>query len=491
MQMTDRTDYRVSLLHELCQLPKETEWVEFKCDNANPVAIGEYISALSNSAALVGKANAYLIWGVAERDDGYDVVGTTFRPSRAKKGNEELENWLLRLLSPRIHFRFVELEADGKPVSMVEIPRATHRPVQFQGIEYVRVGSYKKKLKDHPEKERELWQVFNVTPFEALVAAEGLEGSDVLAKLDYPAYFQLLEAPLPENRDRILERLAVDRMIAQRDDGRWDILNLGAVLFARDLNDFRHLGRKALRIVEYDGEGRTHTRREHLENKGYAGSFESVIALLKSMLPENEVIGEALRKTVPMYPELAIRELVANVVIHQDFTMTGTGPMVEIFDGRLEITNPGEPLVETARFLDNPPQSRNEALASFLRRIGICEERGSGVDKVVFQTELYQLPAPLFEVTGGHTRAVLFAHRAFGDMDKQDRIRACYLHACLQYVQRKRMTNASLRGRFGIEEKNRAQVSRVISDTVKAEWIRPHDPESGSRRHASYVPFWA
>jgi len=363
--------------------------------------------------------------------------------------------------------------------------------VQFQGIEYIRVGSYKKKLKDFPEKERELWRIFDVTPFEQQVAVERVSGSDVLALLDYPTYFKLLNVPLPEARDGILGRLSDDRMIQASQGGPWDILNLGAILFASDLSKFRHLARKAVRVVEYDGEGRVRTKREHQGHLGYAAGFEGLIGFLKGVLPENEVIGEALRKTVPMYPELAIRELVANAIIHQDFTRTGTGPMVEVFDGRLEITNPGEPLMDTRRFLDTPPQSRNEALASFLRRVGICEERGSGVDKVVFETESYQLPAPLFEVVGEHTRAVLFAHKSFADMDKADRIRACYLHACLQYVQRQQMTNSSLRKRFGIEKKNSSQVSRVIGDAVEAGLIRPYDPESESRRLASYVPFYA
>jgi len=443
----------------------------------------------ANSAALCGKANAYLVWGVA--DVTHELVGTTFRLSRARRGNEELENWLLRLLDPRIHFRFIEFEADGKHISMIEIPRAAHQPVQFQGVEYIRVGSYKKKLKDFPERERALWRIFDVTPFEQRVATERVSGADVLYQLDYPSYFKLLDVPLPENRDAILARLADDHMVQPREGGQWDILNLGAVLFASDLSRFLHLARKALRVVEYDGGGRVHTKRERQDHMGYAAGFEGLIGFLKDMLPENEVIGEALRKTVPMYPELAIRELVANAIIHQDFTMTGTGPMVEIFDGRLEITNPGEPLMDTKRFLDTPPQSRNEALASFLRRIGICEERGSGVDKIVSQTELYQLPAPLFEVVGGHTRAVLFAHRTFAAMYKADRVRACYLHACLLHVQRQQMTNSTLRQRFGIHERNRAQISRVISDTIDAKLIRPYNPESESRRHASYVPYWA
>jgi len=122
--------------------------------------------------------------------------------------------------------------------------------------------------------------------------------------------------------------------------------------------------------------------------------------------------------------------------------------MVEIFDDRVEITNPGEPLVDTLRFVDTPPKSRNDGVASLMRRFRICEERGSGIDKVISQVELFQLPAPLFEVPEGFTRVVLFAHRPLTEMDKADRIRACYLHACLRYVTRQPMTNASVRERF-------------------------------------------
>jgi len=197
-----------------------------------------------------------------------------------------------------------------------------------------------------------------------------------------------------------------------------------------------------------------------------------------------------LRRDVPVYPELAVRELVANAIIHQDFFIRGSGPMIEIFSDRMEITNPGIPLVRTERFLDSPPRSRNEALASFLRRAGICEERGSGIDKVVFQTELYQLPAPLFEVAEEHTRALLFAPKPLREMEKDDRVRACYLHACLKYVNREFMTNATLRERFGIDPKNSALASRIIRDTVEQELIRLSDPDS-SRKHSKYIPFWA
>lgn len=418
------------------------------------------------------------------------MIGTAFDPAKTRVGNDELESWLLRLLNPKINFRFYPIQADGKPVVLLEIGAAFRHPVQFKNTEFIRVGSYKKKLKDFPEKERELWRVFDRIPFEREIAAENVTVEEILKLLDYPAYFDLLSLPLPEGRDGILAALAADEMIAAGKSGKWNITNLGAVLFAKRLADFRPLRRKAMRVVLYKGEGRVETVREQEGTKGYATGFEGLIGFVTNLLPSNEVIGQALRKEVPMFPELAIRELVANAIIHQDFHLTGTAPMVEIFSNRMEITNPGLPLVKTDRFLDSPPKSRNEALASFMRRIGVCEERGSGVDKVVFQTEFYQLPAPLFETSDEHTRAVLFAHREFREMDKADRIRACYLHACLRYVQRDFMTNTTLRDRFGIEEKNSSMASRIIRDTIEAGLIRCHDETVGSKAR-KYLPWWA
>ena len=481
-------DYLAGLVRELCQLPHETEWVEFKVGNRDPQAIGEYISALANATALHGKTCGYLIWGIEDRT--HAIVGTRFLPSTMKKGNEPLETWLLRMLSPRIEFRFHEVTIDEMRVVLLEIDRASRHPVAFGGIEFIRVGSSKKKLKEYPEKERALWRLFDRVSFEDGVAAERIRGEEILLKLDYPTYFDLLEVPLPDGRAAILDALQRDRLIAPCEAGGFNITHLGALLFARNLGDFPPLKRKAMRVIQYRGTGRTETLKEQESVRGYASGFEGLIGSINGMLPANEVIGPALRQTIPMFPELAVRELVANALIHQDLLVTGAGPMVEIFDDRLEITNPGEPLVDTQRFLDSPPTSRNEALASLMRRFRICEERGSGIDKVVAQVEYYQLPAPLFEMPPNFTRVVLFSHKALSNMDKADRLRACYLHACLKYVTRSFLTNASLRERFGIEERNKATVSRYIREAVEAGMIKPFD-EDAARRLMKYVPFWA
>lgn len=480
--------YWASLTNELRSLPRETGWLEFKHNNAEPQEIGEYISALANTAALEGKAHAYLLWGVD--DTTHAAIGTSFDPSRKRIGNEELESWLLRQLAPKIGFHFVRLEQDGLPLVLLEIDCAYRHPVQFGGAEFIRIGSYKKRLKEFQEKERELWRVLDATPFERLPAVEKVSADEVLKRLDYPSYFDLVDRPLPDGRAAILEALAADRLIESAGGGYWNVMNLGAILLAKQLSDFGRLQRKAVRVIVYKGKGRVETLREQTGTKGYASGFEGLIGFINGLLPVNEVIGQALRKAVPVYPELAIRELVANALIHQDFSITGSGPMVEIFDDRMEITNPGLPLVDTARMLDSPPRSRNEALASLMRRMGICEERGSGVDKVVSQAEFYQLPAPAFEVVGDSTRSTLFAPRTLTQMDQADRVRAVYLHACLRYVQREFMTNSSLRERFGIDTKNSATASRLIKEALGAGVVRLHDPDAAPKLRR-YVPSWA
>ncbi len=488
--MTNRRDrdYLLGLVRELRRLPHETEWVEFKVDQRDPRAIGEYVSALANAAALHDKARAYVLWGI--EDGAHAVVGTRFSPGAAKQGAEPLETWLLRLLNPRIDFRFREVSVDERRVVLLEIDRAAHRPVAFEGVEFIRVGGTKRKLKDYPEKERALWRRFDRTRFEDGVAAERLSGEETLLRLDYPAYFHLLGRPLPDGRAAILEALQQDRIVAPCEAGGFDVTNLGAILFARNLGDFPPLARKAARVVEYRGRGRTEALGEREETTGYAAGFEGLIGYVDARLPKREEIGPALRRTVPEFPEPAVRELVANALIHQDFSVTGAGPMIEIFDGRVEITNPGEPLVDTERFLDSPPASRNEALASLLRRFDICEERGSGIDKVVAQVEAHQLPAPLFEAPPGFTRVVLFGRKPMADMDRAERVRACYLHACLKHVTRDFLTNASLRERFGVTMNNKAMVSRRIHEAVDAGAIRPFD-EHAAPKLRKYVPHWA
>lgn len=478
-----------SIIEEARKYLYEQPWIEFKHNNHDPQEIGEYISALSNTAALFNQEHAFLIWGID--DETHDIVGTSFIPQEAKVGNQGLELWISTQLEPQIQFYFHTTEIEGKPLVLLEIARAHSAPVKFKGVDYIRIDSYKKKLKDFPDTERELWAIFSKKPFEAMIAMENVSGDFVLRELDYSSYFDLLSQDLPSDKAKILEALVDDKMIVKAETGNYNITNLGAILFAKRLSDFPSLARKAVRVIKYEGTGRIGAAsKEQVGGKGYACGFEGLITYITNLLPNNEIMGKALRKVVPMYPDIAVRELVANCLIHQNFFMQGTSPLIEIFSDRMEITNPGSPLIDKARFVDHPPVSRNEQLASFMRRIGVCEERGSGYDKVVFETEFYQLPAPEIEIYNDHTKVILFAHKEYAQMSKEDRYRACYLHACLKRVNRDYMTNASLRERFNIDKKNSSMVSRLLSETCALGLVYV-SPDSTSDKNRKYLPFWA
>ncbi len=478
-----------NLVKHLASLRQETEWLEFKHNNENPNEIGEYISALSNSAALVGRYNAYILWGI--EDATGRIIGTSFRPNETKVKGQELESWLTCLLDPQIDLRIHEGEVDGNHMVLFEFAPATHRPIRFNGEEFIRVGTYKKKLKNCPEKERDLGRILDQIAFEKGIAKKNVPADQIPSLLDCPAYFDLLKLPYPENRSAILERFVSEKLISQSDGGSYDISNLGAILFAKNLESFDRLARKTLRIIFYRGDSRMETIKEYEVKKGYALGFEEAAAYINDQLPQNEHIVEAFREEVRMYPKIAVRELLANALIHQDFNVIGAGPMVEIFANRVEISNPGLPLIDTLRFIDETPKSRNEILARLMRRLSLCEERGSGVDKVIFHIELFQLPAPDFRKTAQSTIAVLYGPRQLKEMDSKERTRAAYQHACLQLVSGKKMTNESLRKRLGIKTSSYSLASRIIRDAMQEKLVKPQGDKVGAGKSAFYLPFWA
>ena len=477
------------LINNLRLYDKEPAWAEFKCNNKKPEMIGEYISAISNVAALEKRNCGYLIWGI--NDSTHEIEGTSFNFEKYKIGNEDLVLWLTKQLNPKPYISYRTVDFEGKNVGILKIEAATSEPIKFQGFAYIRRGEHKKKLKDCPDLEKALWKAFSTYSFETQIAKENATSEEILELIDYQNYFRLLDLEIPSDKDKIIEALIADKMLQKTDFGKYNVSNLGAILFARHLSMFEHLERKAVRVVQYKGTNKmSQTLKEQIGERGYASGFEGLIAYINGLLPVNEVMGQALRKNVPMYPELSVREVIANAIIHQDLTMRGTGVLVEIFSDRIEVSNPGAPLIEIDRFIDHPPISRNEMMAAFLRRVGMCEERGSGFDKVVAESEMYQLPAPEIEIFDSHTRVTLFSYKEFGKMEKEDRIRACYMHACLKRVNREFVTNSTLRERFNIEKKNSSMISRLLKETMDRGLIKLASEDVGDRGK-KYLPYWA
>ncbi len=475
----------IDLLSRLVSQPHESEWLEFKLNFHSPEEIGQRISALANGACLRDQPYGYLVFGV--EDETHAIKGTTFHAKAHKKGNENLEHWLATMLDPKIDFEVFEFDDDAnRHISLYHIPAAKNRPVSFQKTAYIRINSITRKLSDFPDKEAKIWKG-EALPFEKEIAMDNLMAADITRLLSTNTYFDLMKIPYPTSQDAVIEKFIEEGLIL-RTKG-FAVTKLGALLFAKQLNDFESVNRKAVRAIVYKGKSKVETEREQTGGKGYALGFEGLVDWINSQLPANEEIGKALRKDTRMYPEVAIRELVANALIHQDLNEKGF-PMIEIYADRIEISNPGVPLVDKDRFIDGYV-SRNEKLADLMRRLGFCEEKGSGMDKVFFLNEFYQLPPVNVEVAQNRTRVTMYSYRSLNDLDKKEKVRACYQHACLKYVSNEKMTNQSLRQRFKIDDQNAATASRIIKDALKEKMVKEDDPDSKSRKFASYIPFWA
>ena len=474
------------LLERLIKQSRESEWVEFKLNYHSAEEIGETLSALSNGACLEGQPYGYLAFGV--KNDNRTIEGTAFKPQTFKYKNEDIEHWLLQRLNPRIDFRIYEFEYNGKHIALFEIPATANQPVDFMQEAYIRIASITRKLKEFPEKERKIWKKEPEKPFEKEITLDSLSVSDVVRLLDIQSYFDMMKLPFPTNQDAVIEKMIAEKLIV-KSGSHYAITNLGSLLFAKNLNEFTGLNRKAVRVIVYKGKNKLDTVKDQTGMKGYAVGFEALVNYINDQLPQNEEISKALRDTVRMYPEKGVRELVANAIIHQDFREKGS-PVIEIYSDRIEFSNPGLPVITPIRFIDDY-QSRNEILADMMRRLHICEEKGSGIDKVIALCEMYQLPAPNFIAQEKHTKVIMYAHQNLNDMDRQDKIRACYQHCCLKYVSNEKMTNQTLRERFKIEERNSAIASRIIRETIEEDLIKEEDPKNTSKKYASYVPFWA
>lgn len=317
----------------------------------------------------------------------------------------------------------------------------------------------------------------------------GLDSQQVVELLDTQTFFELLRMPYPTDRAGVLDRLTAEKLVD--DDGSsYTIRRLGALLLARRLSAFPDLSRKAARVVVYPGPSKLETKLDHVFDRGYAVGFQEFVNYIYAQLPQNEVIEHALRKEVKLVPDVVIRELLANAMIHQDFAVAGASVMIDIFANRVEISNPGEPLVPVERFIDGY-QSRNEHLADLMRRFGICEEKSSGIDRVVDAAEAYQLPAPDFHAGFRRTIVTIFGPLPFDQMDRNNRVRACYQHCALRWVMGERMTNQTLRERFRLGEAKAAVTSQVIAATIEANLIKPDGSVGASRKFARYLPFWA
>ena len=435
------------------------------------------------------KENAFFIWGIDNKT--HKIVGTSYNLQNLKKGNQELESWLRNLLSSHADFEYETVFIDEKQVGVIIIKAPLGYPVAFEKQEFIRVGSYTKPLKDYPALQARLWNKLQNRKFEDQIAKDSLSLDEALSFLKIDTYYELLGIVRPTATEGIVNSLVEDNILIIQDNGLYSISNLGAILLAKRMKDFPKVSRKIPRVVQYKGNSRIDILKEKEFDGGYAAVFEDIIQYIDALLPSQEIIEGGIRHKTEIYPEVAIREIVSNALIHQDFSINGAGPVIEIFTNRIETSNPGKPLVDLYRIIDTPPRSRNEKLSALIRRMGMCEELGSGWDKIAIACEKSKLPAPKIDIyeDSDSTRVTIFEKAEFSTLTLDDRLWACYLHACVQYVQKDYLTNASFRNRFGLKDSSAGMVSRIIKDAIEKKLIRPFDPNTAPR-YMKYVPIW-
>ncbi len=474
------------IVRGLCALKKETPYVEFKVNDADPDMIGERISAISNMALLSDEPYGYIVWGI--EDETHSIVGTKLSFFSWKKGEEDIVAYWRNLLSPSLDLEAYEVTLDDKRVLVLEIPAAAHFASAYKKQIYCRIGSYTKNIKDYPSLEKELWQRLDLSSPESRIALSGVKKEEIPSFLSFPSYWKAVGVSNPLNEDETITRFCREGFLLDEKGGHYSITVLGALLFASDLSSFPKLEGKALRIVNYAGESRLETKGKQTFLSGYAISFEECFKAITALTQTSDIYVNGVRKDHYIVPPIAVREALGNLLIHQDLLSNG-GPLVEIFVDRVEFSNPGFLSVPIDRLIDSPPKSVNERLASFLRRIDIGDTAGSGFDKIVASLEKEKLPPFKMEEAPSGVRLMLFKEKPFEEYSQEEKLAATYDHVVISYLSSKRATNKSLRDRFGLGEEAKFRISRLLALALDSGKIKK--AALSDKKDTAYLPYWA
>lgn len=442
--------------------------------------LAQHICAFSNM-----KGGGLLVFGVNDDANLFSVTKEESAEIIKTLGNIAKNN-----LSSSITIEHWTTEYKGHALLFIHIPEQVDKPTYLRGKEiwdsYTRSAGQTVKMSRSQIKS--LIADSQGISFEQRIAKENVNTEELLLLLDYTKYFEMLGKDIPNEKTTIARRLEEFGLCNKTEEG-WNITNMGAILFAKNISEFEGLKTHSVIVRKYAGSNNRDLLSEQVGRLGYVVGFEGLVDYIMR-LTSVEDIG-IVRKMIPAYPKIAIREFVANALIHQDFAIEGMQVVIEIYNNRISITNPGAPLHDVNRLLDLPPQSRNEILAQAMFLLGICERRGSGIDRAVEAIESMLLPAAKITKGENHTRVFLFTQKDLSEMTKQEKIDACYQHACLVYEDSRSINNQSVRERFGLDKNQSSVASRIIADTLETKKIKISDENIISKKYATYIPYYA
>lgn len=358
-------DAWAELVEGLTAYDAEEEWFEFKENWFEPTALGEYVSALSNAAAMIGRKSAYFVWGV--RDSDHEVVGTGFLWQR-NVGGEPLEHWLARQVQPDIGFRFHEVAVRDQRVVVLEVPAARIVPTSFAGERWIRIGSSKGRLSKYPERESQLFDVLR----HGLPTVENTPSA--YQDLTFSRLFTYYAGRGIELRESTFRR----NLKLLTEDGRYNLL---AQLLSDD-------SRIPIRFSVFSGKTKTaplHTVRE-LGNTCLLVSIDKVLEYGDVLnVPQADERGRTVeRREVSLFDATAWREAVVNAFVHNQWTC-GIGPSFTAYSDRVEVLSRGTlaPEQTVEGFFAGESVPVNKALAERVLQLHISEGSGRGVPKIV------------------------------------------------------------------------------------------------------------
>ena len=396
-------DMNAARIDQLRGQPTETEWLEFKRNRCEPQQLGEYLSALANSACLSDRPMAYLIFGID--DETHEVVGTNFDPYNTKaKGNQDLLPWLAAGLHPNTGFEPRIVDYPAGRVVVFEVGPARDQPVNFYGTAHIRVGTSKTKLSNHPEKARAIWT----------------HGSDWSAEVCERASLDDLD---PEALAKAREQFIVRHPSQAAEIEGWDdttFLNKARVLKQDTMTNasLLLLGRpesSALLVpavariswVLKDGHNRE-LDYEHIEPP-FLLAGDRLLQRIRNLTVRALPNGTLFPKEFTQYDPWVIREALHNSIAHQDYRLRGRIVVVE-FPDRILLTNVGDFLpgdVATVIRQDAPQALyRNPFLAQAMVELNLIDTQGGGI-KRMFDTQRKRFfPLPDYDLTETETSRV-------------------------------------------------------------------------------------
>ncbi|MDR1447635.1 MAG: putative DNA binding domain-containing protein [Candidatus Ancillula sp.] len=467
----------------------ELEHVEFKHNWHSEEELALDIVAISNTLIRRSINRGYIIFGIDDKT--HSIVGTDFHYQQKKIKGTEIELCVQVNIHPKPNIEFTSIKVDGKWLTVIIISPQSEI-MEYQNFEYIRIGTNTKKLKEFPSIRRELWNKVLAIDFEDVIIASNLSKSKVFDLLDTKAFIDMRkQAGISISEHQLLEELINSGFVTDNSDSTYNITNLGAYMFAKSISDFSSLEQKVPRVIVYNGSNKLDTKQDYRSKKGAANGFSLVLDVILDSIRIGESIGDdGIRRINYAFPQIALRELLANCIIHQDFSENGKQILIEIYDDRITFINPGVPLVKPMLFLGSPPVSRNETLAAQMYKLGICEQKGSGWQKIASSLDNDGFISPHSIVADGYTTITLRRRLPQNKLTKEEQALAVYYHTCVQYRDDQYTNNQSIRERFGLAKSSASVASKLINLAIEKGYIKHFDEKVGNKS-MQYVPFWA